>query len=839
MSPAGAPSTSERRWPAAVILCGFAAIVLYLLHEVLVAGNERLPGRDSVNLYVWEVYTRSVLAASRLPFWNPFHFAGSPHLADPQTTVFYPPAVMLRWLSPPQLFFAWMAALHIWLAGAGGLFLGRVVGLGWGAAAAAALAVMLGGSAGPWLHNGHLLPLYCMAWLPWAMALAILSARRATVWPHPALVLVMVLQFLAGYLQMSIYFAASICLYFVFSAAWPEHSRERTVRWRALAQLAVLGVLALGLSAFQLFPTARLVFESSRIQGMPYAEAIEDAWTFRSPARLFFPFYGVPADTPFRYMPDLGAYVGWMLTALVPMAFLDRGRRRIAVMFGVLAVVAIALATADLPFYRLHHELFPGFRRPGRVLFLATLSLAMLGGLGLERFLALANARNRRPLLAGLAVGAAAIAGAVFVVFSEGGLGSSRPAPAWPWLPFIVVAGLAVAGVLAARNRMWAAATAAVALVSIDVVAFTADVVSTVPVESPATITRWMGPAVAGRAISTCENRIGSGELLRHGQPGLGGMAGIHLGHYVDWAHIARYGDAPPRDGRFRGVDSEGPFLERRDLADVANVSTFVSCRPLDAPSLTLVSMVDGIYVYRNELAWPRAVWTCGGRRITAAEATTEILQGRYRDGHLRSRVSINIRWAPEVGDDLRRGAEERHRLGDGEPLGDRTWRYTVADPTPAHMLAIIGDAAVEDTHGVDRFTGAVTQPSAAVAVAGPEGVLIGTAPCDARGTVDVIVQDQPDGLLVADVEAPAPGLVFLSEPFYAERRAFVDGEPVTPLRANLAFTAVPVQAGRHRLELRYVPESFHRGLGASGLTLAGWGGLVFLTRRGWRSTLV
>ena len=137
MSPAGAPSTSERRWPAAVILCGFAAIVLYLLHEVLVAGNERLPGRDSVNLYVWEVYTRSVLAASRLPFWNPFHFAGSPHLADPQTTVFYPPAVMLRWLSPPQLFFAWMAALHIWLAGAGGLFLGRVVGLGWGAAAAA------------------------------------------------------------------------------------------------------------------------------------------------------------------------------------------------------------------------------------------------------------------------------------------------------------------------------------------------------------------------------------------------------------------------------------------------------------------------------------------------------------------------------------------------------------------------------------------------------------------------------------------------------------------------------------------------------------------------------
>jgi uncharacterized membrane protein YfhO len=96
---------------------------------------------------------------------------------------------------------------------------------------------------------------------------------------------------------------------------------------------------------------------------------------------------------------------------------------------------------------------------------------------------------------------------------------------------------------------------------------------------------------------------------------------------------------------------------------------------------------------------------------------------------------------------------------------------------------------------------------------------------------VTVLEQDRSDGLFAAEVDAPVPGLLFMSEPFYVERHAFVDGRRVTPLRANVAFTAVPVAAGRHRVELRYVPESFYVGLGATALTLVGWTGLARLTR--------
>jgi hypothetical protein len=69
-------------------------------------------------------------------------------------------------------------------------------------------------------------------------------------------------------------------------------------------------------------------------------------------------------------------------------------------------------------------------------------------------------------------------------------------------------------------------------------------------------------------------------------------------------------------------------------------------------------------------------------------------------------------------------------------------------------------------------------------------------------------------------VDAPVAGEVYLNEPHFSERRAYVDGEPVDARQTNIAFTAVPVQAGRHRVELRFVPTSFYAGGAMSGLTL-------------------
>jgi hypothetical protein len=282
-----------------------------------------------------------------------------------------------------------------------------------------------------------------------------------------------------------------------------------------------------------------------------------------------------------------------------------------------------------------------------------------------------------------------------------------------------------------------------------------------------------------------------------------------------------------PADGLFHGMDSEGVLPARRDLVDLANVSVLFSCRPLTAPALTLLSQHDPVLVYRNESAWPRALWTCGGRILSTAAATRELVDSRYdRDRRLVPETYINVRWARGAGEERRRAVEEHYGLSEGVALDERTWRYVLDDQSVENVLMLIQDASVEDTHGVDRRTGAVTQRPAEAAEAADNGddLVIGTARCEEHGTVDIQAQDQPDGHFAADVDAPVPGFVFLSEPRYSERRAFVDGAEVLPVTANLAFTAVPVAAGRHRLELKYVPDSFHLGLGITALTLVGWG---------------
>jgi uncharacterized membrane protein YfhO len=64
---------------------------------------------------------------------------------------------------------------------------------------------------------------------------------------------------------------------------------------------------------------------------------------------------------------------------------------------------------------------------------------------------------------------------------------------------------------------------------------------------------------------------------------------------------------------------------------------------------------------------------------------------------------------------------------------------------------------------------------------------------------------------------------VFVSEAYYPERRAYIDGRRVPALKANVAFTAIRVPAGQHQIDLRFVPVSFYAGAGTTVATLAAW----------------
>jgi len=71
-----------------------------------------------------------------------------------------------------------------------------------------------------------------------------------------------------------------------------------------------------------------------------------------------------------------------------------------------------------------------------------------------------------------------------------------------------------------------------------------------------------------------------------------------------------------------------------------------------------------------------------------------------------------------------------------------------------------------------------------------------------------------------SSVQADAPALIVLSESYYHLWRAFVDDQPVDLLRANLAFQAVQVPAGTHRLKLVYTDSNIRWGAILSALSV-------------------
>jgi len=65
--------------------------------------------------------------------------------------------------------------------------------------------------------------------------------------------------------------------------------------------------------------------------------------------------------------------------------------------------------------------------------------------------------------------------------------------------------------------------------------------------------------------------------------------------------------------------------------------------------------------------------------------------------------VSVHVRWAPAVDDTIRQRLEERYSLLQGERREERTWAYTLVDPSRDNVRALVSDVAIEDTQNIDR----------------------------------------------------------------------------------------------------------------------------------------
>lgn len=93
-------------------------------------------------------------------------------------------------------------------------------------------------------------------------------------------------------------------------------------------------------------------------------------------------------------------------------------------------------------------------------------------------------------------------------------------------------------------------------------------------------------------------------------------------------------------------------------------------------------------------------------------------------------------------------------------------------------------------------------------------------------------VREWRDGYLKGSVEADPGQILFLSIPKDEGWSVFLDGQRVEPEEVLHAFIAIPMTAGRHDIELKYVSAGFQEGLLLTGISLAGFLLLWIMTVR-------
>jgi len=768
----------------------FATVAAVLFHRALFRG-EVFFQRDVQLLWFThvEAFVHAVAGGAR-PVWNPFLAFGQPLWADANAQLGYPPTWLNLVLRPWRYYTLYVAA-HA-LLGAAGLFaLGRRLGL---AREAALLAAGVWITSGPFVSTAPMWnQLAGAAWLPWAVLAADTSLEtgrsvHALLWGAALAAPV-----LAGSPEGAL---LGVLLAAAVAAGRLRGRAGRAPIGRMAFCVGLAGVFALALSAVQWMPALEAARRSARAGLGPEARAY---WSVH-PLALLQTVFPILVDTP-GLRPDLSAalsdsrepyfaslYLGLAAGGLVLAAASGperRWRRFLAVAMIAGALVSLGHHT---PVYEAAVAVLPplsALRYPAKAMTLVAFAWALLAGMGFEAWSGppAQEGRFRLRVLLPIAALTLAAGGAALLVFQD--------PDRWGALTFPPPsAGLTFADLLAPTRARLIGATLAGAGVL---------VVAALRIPAPA----------RGAATAACV------------------VADLLFAHYTlnPTAPRALYTHRPelldvvrPADGaRIYVYDYFFPGRSQRYLG-----------RPAPYP------------VARAPAGWPVRAAQALGMRLYLFPPTGGPwgLEGSYDldvpglgSPYAATLTSLlrSVEGTPAHTRLLRLGAVSHvvalHSLGfeDLEPLAaleglfpEPTRVFLVPDPMP-RAYAVGGAQVADGEAAVRTLLDAAFDPAREIVL--PAGPAIRADP-SFSGSARLVARDADR--VVVEAELSGDGYVVLVDAWDPAWRARVDGRPVATLRANVAFRAVAVPAGRHLVEMRYAPATLSWGLGLTAVGLVG-----------------
>lgn len=337
-------------------------------------------------IYPWRYFSINQLKQGNLPFWNPYNFSGNPQMADFQTAIFYP-LNFLYFLVPFNLSWTLIIMLQPLLAAVFMyLFLKKGIGLKDFPSVIGGIAFGFSSYMVVWLEYGNIGS--TLLWLPLILLLIKSISKKVNALNFLGLTLALSVAILAGYIQGVFYIYALCFLYYLYLTFVQKSFKEFRKHILFLISLILPGLL----TAFQILPTLQLFSQSTR-GAYSLSQITKNLAPVQYWITLFVPdFFGNPATR--NYWID-GTYIervmypGALILFFAFYAIFNRIKFTEKKFFLIVSLISLAIGT-NLPFIK-YFYLIPipviSTTVATREFSILIFSLIVLGAMGLEKFI--------------------------------------------------------------------------------------------------------------------------------------------------------------------------------------------------------------------------------------------------------------------------------------------------------------------------------------------------------------------------------------------------------------------------------------------------------------------
>jgi hypothetical protein len=388
--PQATPSPTTPRCPTLTALgflcCWIAVLSLPMWTGQYVAG----PHSDQFDTGVRHWSAEQWRATGHLPLWNPEILGGVPSAAG-SGDLFYPTALLRLFLPTiPAINLAFI--IHYVLAGFFLYVFLRLLGTSWLGSVIGATAYQLSGAVISYVSPGHDGKLFVTALFPLMLIGLVLGIRRRRLEGHALLGVAVGLAILSPQYQVAQYALLAAGLFALYLAFGEPGTITVRQGWSGLALALASVLLGFGISLIQVLPFLHFIPFSPRagVRGFEWSTSYAVPWIHLVES-FVSGFTGTTQDGTYWGTNPLKLHSEYLGLPVLGLAILGirSSRRRLVHWITGIGLLFLLVALGDgTPFYRLWWGLVPYVnktRAPGMAFYLVGFATAVLAGFGTER----------------------------------------------------------------------------------------------------------------------------------------------------------------------------------------------------------------------------------------------------------------------------------------------------------------------------------------------------------------------------------------------------------------------------------------------------------------------